>query len=148
MTILAGLLALAACKADAPETKTLPPNFTDAFPDMPMPPGGTVSAWSGSIDALQLTFRSTTPASDVAAVYRTEFGKPEWTLVSDTEKSDSSVVLLAEKANRSVWIRIEPEGKGSQIRMTGAVPGRDSLYEANKAAAAESTNTLVPRIVR
>lgn len=147
--VLGALLAVSACKPDAPEQKPLPPNFTEAFPDIPMPPGGVVSAWSGSLDALQLTFRSAAPAGEVASVYRAEFGKPGWTLVSDTEKPDSSVVLLAEKENRSVWIRIERADSGSWIRMAGAVPGRDSLYEANRAAAGDSANTLVPRpIVR
>jgi hypothetical protein len=115
---------------------------------MPMPPGGVVASWSGSVDALQLTFRSARPAGEIATVYRTEFGKPGWTLVSDTEKPDSTVVLLAEKENRSVWIRIAHAGSGSQIQMAGAVPGRDSLYEAERAAVRDTTNTMVPRTVR
>ena len=141
---LAAVLALAACGKDAPE-KPLPPNFTDAFPDVPIPPGGVVASWSGSIDALQLTFRSPRPARDVVDAYRTEFVKPGWTLVSDTETPDSTVVLLAEKAQRAVWIRIERADSGSRIMMTGVVPGRDSLYEATRRAVRDTTNTVVPR---
>ena len=142
--VLAAVLALAGCRDDAPE-KPLPPNFTDAFPDVPIPPGGIVQSWSGSVDALQLTFRSPTSPGGVAEAYRTEFVKPGWTLVSDTEKPDSSVVLLAEKDDRAVWIRIERADSGSRIMMTGVVPGRDSLYEATRRAVRDTTNTVVPR---
>jgi hypothetical protein len=142
--VLTALLALTACAEDAPR-KPLPPNFTDAFPDVPIPPGGTVASWSGSVDALQLTFRSPTPVTGVAEAYRTEFAKPGWTVLSDMQTPDGNVALLAEKDKRAVWIRIERGDSGSRIMMTGVVPGRDSVYEATRRAVRDTTNTVVPR---
>jgi hypothetical protein len=141
------LLALVGCEQDAPE-QPRPPSVLEAFPELPMPPASTLESRSGSIDVLQLVFRSTASREEVVGGYRSAFGQPGWRIVSDTRNPDSSVVMLAEKNDRAVWVRVEEAEAGSRIMLTGGVPGRDSVYEAGRSAARDSTNTLVPRIVR
>ena len=143
--LIAALGALAGCDRDAPPAPPEPPSFSEAFPAVTIPAGAKLVSRTGSVDALQLTLTTTAAAEQLADVYRDDFSKPGWKLVSDTRGPDSTVVLLGENGPHSIWVRITPTPSGAALQLTGVVPERDSAYQAIRRAVRDTTNTVVPR---
>ena len=107
---------LAACEK-APKTVSL----HEAMPYVPLPPEPTFLQKSGGPDALQITVRSPAAADAVAAYYRAVLKRNGWHLVSDQKDKDGATVLFAEKKGPPLWIRVQQDGKGSLVQLSGAV---------------------------
>lgn len=144
MVLIAGLLAVSACEPAPPPAEDLP-EFSEAFPDLPLPAGGKVVSRHGSRDALQVVIDVASPADAVAGLYRTNLSGESWRLVSDTKDSTGAVVLYAE-GRKPLWIRIAAlDPATTRVELSGAVPGRDTTYVRRREAASDTINTMRSR---
>lgn len=141
--LLAGLLALGACRDDKPKQATV----GETMPNLPLPPSAEFISKSGSADALQLVFQSPATAENVVRYYRDAFSHGAWKLLSDTRQADSTVVLYAEQLGHPMWVRVKPTGPTARVELMGAIPGGDSAYARAARAAHDSSNTMktIPR---
>jgi hypothetical protein len=131
VVLAAGLaVGLAACGDKAPKTASL----HDAMPFVPLPPGATFVQRSGGPDALQITVRSPSKADEVAAYYRGVLGKNGWKLVSDQKDQDGATVLFAEKKGPPLWVRVQPDGSGTLVQLSGAVVSKRDSAAAKPAS--------------
>jgi hypothetical protein len=121
------LLTLAACRDKVPE----PPEISDVFPLLPLPPQATVVSRRGGPDALQLTFTSAARATDVEKYYRGVLTRNGWRLVNDMRDRDGSVVLLAERDGPPLWVRIKStdDSIATTVELAGAVLADSSKRE-------------------
>jgi hypothetical protein len=141
---LAAMLALAACEP-APPPPVDPPEFGEAFQNLPLPENGQVVSRTGSQDALQIVVAVASPETAVTAMYREALSREPWRLVSDSRDSTGATVLYAE-GNRPLWVRIAAVPGGStRVELNGAAPGRDADYMRRREAAADTSNTMRPR---
>jgi hypothetical protein len=113
------VLALVACKDKSPQT----PKFSEALPNLPLPPNASVVSKSGGSDALQITLISSAKVKDVETYYRATLSKNGWRLVNDMRDRDGSVVLLAEQNGPPLWVRIKStdDSVATMVELAGAV---------------------------
>jgi hypothetical protein len=115
-------LLLLACGSEPREVK--PPEFGQAFANLPLPPNPELVSRSGSSDALQLTVHSTMDVAHLTDYYGQALSRNSWHLVSNIKNPDGSVVLYAEQKGPPLWVRIRPsERGGATVELTGAVVG-------------------------
>lgn len=147
LSLLAGAALVAACGDRSASDEETMPSVTDAFVSVMMPPNGSLVSRSGSTDALQIRFSTGVGADAVASFYRRQFENEGWRLVSDQTDSAGVVSMYVEwrEGGRPMWVRVTPEGNGTVVDLTGAVPAGDSAYVARRRAAADSANQLTPR---
>ena len=121
------MVALVACKDEAPR----PPQVSQVFPNLPIPPNATVVSQSGGADALQITLMSPVKASEVETYYRALLSKNGWRLVNDMRNQDGSVVLFAQQNGPPLWVRIKStdDSAATLVDLAGAV-----LPDTGKAA--------------
>ncbi|MFL5401561.1 MAG: hypothetical protein ACJ8BF_01960 [Gemmatimonadales bacterium] len=113
-------LFLLACGSEPRESQ--PPDFAKAFANLPLPPEPDFVSRSGSSDALQITFHSTSDVAQVAEYYRKALSRNNWRLVSNTKNPDGSVVLYAEQKGPPLWVRVSKSDRGgATVELTGAV---------------------------
>lgn len=125
------VLTLAACNNDDRPPK--PPDFAEAFPNLPLPPQAKLVSTSGGAGALQLTMTSAATVEQVLAYYKSVFGKKPWRLVNEAKGPGGGTVLLAEQNGRPLWVTIRRAGEVTQVELAGAVPaGADSGRSAPK----------------
>ena len=117
-------LTLVAC-GDKPPS---PPKLSQVFSRLPLPPKATFVSRSGGADAIQITLRTPLRADSVATYYRSTFKTDEWKLINDARDKDGAVVLLAQRKDRPLWVRVRPDsnGSGSLVDLAGAVVAGDS----------------------
>jgi hypothetical protein len=107
-----------------------PPEFTQAFANLPLPPNPEFVSRSGSADALQITLSTSMEQERVADYYRTMLTKGKWRLVSDLKNPDGSTALYAEQDGPPLWVRLSKlkDRPGTLVQLTGAVvPVKDSV---------------------
>jgi hypothetical protein len=123
--VLAGVLLLA-CGSEQSKPKV--PSLTQAFSNLPLPPNPEFVSQSGSVDALQITFRSPADQEKVAEYYRAVLTNGKWRLVSDLKNRDGSTTLYAEQDGPPLWVKIwkSTARPGTMVQLTGAVTPRDS----------------------
>jgi hypothetical protein len=114
-------LALVACGDKTPKTV----KFSDALPNLPLPPGASFVDRAGGADALQITMRSPASAETVTKYYREALKKGGWRLVNDSKDSDGATVLFAQRDGPPLWVRIRGAegGSGTLVELSGAVAG-------------------------
>jgi hypothetical protein len=117
-------VTLVAC-GDKPPS---PPKLSQVFSLLPLPPGATFVSRSGGADAIQITLRTPLRADSVAVYYRSTFKTNDWKLINDAKDKDGAVVLLAQRKDRPLWVRVRPDtsGSGSLVDLAGAVVAGDS----------------------
>ena len=117
---------LIGCKSEPRAPK--PPEFAEAFSNLPLPPTPELVSRSGGAGALQLTFRTPTETEKVANLYRDILSKGDWRLVSDVKNPDGSIALYAEQKGPPLWVRVwkATDGAGTMVQLTGAVIPKDS----------------------
>ena len=143
LLLAAGLLAIAACEPAPPIED--PPEFNEAFPNLPLPAGGEIVSRRGSRDALQLVIEAPAPQAELAEMYRTSLTREPWRLVSDTRDSSGTIVLYAE-GKSPLWVRISAASAGqTRVELNGAVPGRDTAYVRQRQTSSDTINTLRSR---
>jgi hypothetical protein len=113
------VLALVACKDREPQ----PPEFSDVFPLLPLPPNVTDVSHSSGTDALLIKLTSSAKARDVETYYRSVLTQNGWRLVNDMRERDGSVVLLAEQDGPPLWVRIKStdDSIATIVELAGAV---------------------------
>jgi len=123
--VLWGLLA---CGGSEPRNPK-PPEFTEAFSNLPLPPNAEFVSRTGGAGALQIVLRTQESDSAVANYYRTLLSEGSWRLVSDIKNRDGATVMYAEQDGPPLWVRIWPAGggAGTMIQLTGAALAKDSL---------------------
>ena len=120
------LLGLLACGSEARAPK--PPEFTEAFSNLPLPPHAEFVSRTGAAGALQIVLRTPEGDAEIANYYRTFLSEGNWRLVSDIKNRDGATVMYAEQDGPPLWVRIWPAGNGSgtMIQLTGAALAKDS----------------------
>lgn len=141
--VAAALLALSACRSE-PE-RVEPPSLGEALPSLPLPPGAKLISSGGSVDAAQLVLQTPAPAEGVAEYYRGAMSAPGWRLIGDTKDSTGAYTLYGEGPTRPMWVRVRTLGSGTEVTITGAVPGMDTTFARKQADTRDTTNTLMPR---
>jgi hypothetical protein len=123
------VLGLVACGGSEPRQPPKPPEFTEAFSNLPLPPDAKFVSRSGGAGALQIVLRTPESDSAMADYYRTLLSEGSWRLVSDIKNRDGATVMYAEQDGPPLWVRIWPagNGSGSMIQLTGAALAKDSL---------------------
>jgi hypothetical protein len=124
LLVAAGLLL--ACGSE--DSKPQLPSLNQAFSNLPLPPQAQFVSQSGSVDALQITFRTPADQERVVNYYRAILTKGKWRLVSDLRNRDGSTTFYAEQDGPPLWVRVW-RAKGSSdtmVQLTGAVTPRDS----------------------
>ena len=108
-----------ACTRDEPAKQ---PKVSEAFPELPVPPGGEAVSRSAGEDAVQLRFSSPVSPDTVALYYQTIFSKDPWRLMSDTKTADGGRVLLAQNKGTPLWVTIRKAdgASGSTVDLMGA----------------------------
>jgi hypothetical protein len=108
-----------ACTKDEPVKH---PKVFEAFPELPVPPGGEPVSQSAGEDAMQLRFTSPVSPDTVALYYQTLFSKAPWRLMSDTRTADGGRVLLAQNKGTPLWVTIRKGdgASGSTVDLMGA----------------------------
>ncbi|HUR93680.1 MAG TPA: hypothetical protein VMY76_03795 [Gemmatimonadales bacterium] len=112
-------LALGACGDKAPPTA----KFSDALPNLPLPPDARLVNRAGGPDALQVTVSSPANADMVEAYYRRIFKEGGWRLVNDAKDAEGATVLFAQRQGPPLWVRISKAdgGSGTLVELSGAV---------------------------
>jgi hypothetical protein len=115
-----------------------PPEFGDAFSNLPLPPNPEFVSKAGGAEALQITLR--TPANDsmVTNFYRGYLSQGNWRLISDIKGRDGVTALYAEHDGPPLWVRIWPatDRPGTMVQLTGAAVANDSAAAHKKADSA------------
>jgi hypothetical protein len=111
-------LALAAC-SDKPATA----KFSQALPNLPLPPQASFVGRAGGPDALQITVRSPASPDSVAMYYRQIFKRDNWRLVNEAKDAEGATVLFAAQNGPPLWVRIRnaEDGPGTVVELSGAV---------------------------
>ena len=141
--VAVALLALAACRSE-PE-RVEPPSLGEALPSLPLPPNAKLISSGGSADAAQLVLQTPAPVDGVAEYYRSAMSAPGWRLLGDTKDSAGAYTLYGEGPTRPMWVRVRSLGSGTEVTITGAVPGMDTTFARKQADTRDTTNTLMPR---
>lgn len=125
--IVAACLSLPACGSEQPRNPK-PPEFTEAFANLPLPPNAEFVSRTGGAGALQITLRSSDSAAQVTDYYRELLSAGGWRLVSDMKNPDGATSLYAEQDGPPLWVRIWPEKghPGTMVQLTGAALSKDS----------------------
>ena len=118
--------ALAACADKTPKSAQL----SEALPNLPLPPDPSFVQRSAGPDALQITVRSTASSEAVAAFYREVFKKGGWRLVNEAKDAEGATVLFAQRNGPPLWVRIQTDGHGSLVELSGAVVPRTDTTAA------------------
>jgi hypothetical protein len=128
-------LVLAAC-TDKPATV----KFSQALPNLPLPPQASFVGRAGGPDALQVTVRSPASADSVAMYYRRVFKANNWRLVNDAKDAEGATVLFAAQNGPPLWVRIQSaeDGRGSVVELSGAVVQGADRGAAMKPAGGDS----------
>jgi hypothetical protein len=128
--VLAGVVLLGGCRDRAPE----PPDMSEVFPSLPLPPGASFVSRSGGADALLITLRSPHPAKTVQGYYDDALSRNGWRVVSRTKGKDGGVVLLADQAGQPLWVRIRAaeDTSATLVELGGAVVSRADTAQATK----------------
>jgi hypothetical protein len=123
------VLGLLACGGSEPRQPPKPPEFTEAFSNLPLPPDAEFVSRTGGAGALQIVLRTPESDSAMANYYRTLLSEGNWRLVSDIKSRDGATVMYAEQDGPPLWVRIWPasNGSGTMIQLTGAALGKDSV---------------------
>src|SRR5919107_3555973 len=123
------VLGLQACGGSEPRKPPKPPEFTEAFSNLPLPPDAEFVSRTGGAGALQIVLRTPQSDSAMADYYRTLLSEGSWRLVSDIKNRDGATVMYAEQDGPPLWVRIWPaaNGSGAMIQLTGAALAKDSL---------------------
>jgi len=129
------LLSLLACGGSEPRGPK-PPEFAEAFSNLPLPPNAEFVSRTGGAGALQIVLRTRVGDSAVANYYRTVLSKGNWRLVSDIKSRDGATAMYAEQDGPPLWVRIWPAkgGAGTLVQLTGAALAKDSLAPRRKSA--------------
>ena len=143
LVVAAALLALSACGSDRDRVE--PPALGDALPSIPMPPNSKLISSGGGVDAAQLVINTSAPVEGVADFYRSHLSQSGWRLVSDTRDSAGVYTLYGEGPERPMWVRVRPIETGTEVTLTGAVPGMDTTFARKMTDTRDTTNTLTPR---
>ncbi len=124
--------ALAACADKAPK----PPKWSDALPNIPLPPQASFVSRSGGADALQITLHSSAAPDAVARYYRALFKTGNWKLVNDAKDAEGATVLLVQQKGPPLWVRIYPaaDDSGSTVELSGAVLSKTDSAGAKPAS--------------
>lgn len=129
-------LLLLACGSEQRNPK--PPEFTEAFSNLPLPPNPEFVSKAGGAGALQITLR--TPANDslVTNYYRGLLSQGNWRLISDIKGRDGVTALYAEHDGPPLWVRIWPatDRPGTMVQLTGAAVTKDSAAPHQKSDSA------------
>ena len=143
---LAAVLLLLFGLAGCGDRKPKPPELSEVFPNLPLPPNARFVSQAGGEDALKLTFRSNTDQEAVEAYYKGVFSGAGWRLVSRTKTGDGSIVLLGEQKGPPLWVRIGPTtGSGTTVvelsgaRTAGMKPGAPGATDSAPARPAPSS---------
>lgn len=125
-------ILLVACQAE--QRTPDPPELTEAFSTLPLPPDPELVSRSASTDALQLTVRTPADLPQVAKYYRATLSRGNWRLISDMQNADGSTALYAEQDGPPLWVRIwkATDQQGTMVQLTGAVVEGDSLRPQNR----------------
>jgi hypothetical protein len=120
-------LVLLACGSERPRNPK-PPEFSQAFSSVPLPPSPEFVSRSGGAGALQITLRTSASDSQVTNYYRESLSRGKWRLISDMKGRDGVTALYAEHDGPPLWVRIWPaaDGPGTMVQLTGAVLEKDS----------------------
>ena len=129
------VLGLLACGGSEPRQPPKPPEFTEAFSNLPLPPDAEFVSRTGGAGALQIVLRAPQSDSAMADYYRTLLSEGSWRLVSDIKNRDGATLMYAEQDGPPLWVRIWPagNGSGSMIQLTGAALAKDSLAHRHRA---------------
>jgi hypothetical protein len=132
--ITAACLALVACGSEQPRNPK-PPEFTEAFANLPLPPNAEFVSRSGGAGALQITLRSSDSVARVTDYYRELLSGGGWRLVSDMKNPDGATSLYAEQDGPPLWVRIWPANgrSGTMVQLTGAALAKDSARSQPRA---------------
>jgi hypothetical protein len=124
-------ITLLACGEKAPST----PKLSEVFSELPLPSKARFVSRSGGVDAIQITVRTPAAPDAVATYYRAVFKTDDWKLINDAKDKDGAVVLLAQRKNRPLWVRVRADdgGGGSLVDLAGAVVAGDSAKTAEPA---------------
>jgi hypothetical protein len=124
-------LVLLACGSEQPEPPK-PPEFTQAFSNLPLPPNAEFVSRGGGPEALQITLTTPVKEPDVSNYYRSVLTKGKWRLVSDIKGTDHVTVLYAEHDGPPLWVRIWPmnDSSGTMVQLTGAAIRKDSTGQS------------------
>lgn len=124
--LLAAGVVLTGCNSEPRAPK--PPEFSQAFSSLPLPPNPEFVSRAGGADALQITVRSPAEVTQVADFYRRILTQGNWRLVSDVKSADGSTALYAEQDGPPLWVRIwkTSDRPGTMVQLTGAVLPQDS----------------------
>ena len=128
------ILGLLACGGSEPRQPPKPPEFTEAFSNLPLPPDAKFVSRTGGAGALQIVLRTPDSDSAMAEYYRRLLSEGGWRLVSDIKNRDGATVMYAEQDGPPLWVRIWPadSGSGSMIQLTGAALAKDSLAQRQR----------------
>jgi hypothetical protein len=131
--LLAAGVVLTGCNSEPRAPR--PPEFTQAFSSLPLPPNPEFVSRAGGADALQITVRSSAEMTQVADFYRGVLTQGNWRLVSDIKNADGSTALYAEQDGPPLWVKIWQAGDrpGTMVQLTGAVIAQDSAKPPRKA---------------
>jgi hypothetical protein len=91
------ILGLPACGGSEPRKPPKPPEFTEAFSNLPLPPDAEFVSRSGGAGALQIVLRTPESDSVMAEYYRGLLSEGGWRLVSDIKNRDGATVMYAEQ---------------------------------------------------
>jgi hypothetical protein len=121
-------VTLVAC-GDKPPS---PPQMSDVFSRLPVPPQASFVSRSGGADALQITVRTPIRPDAIATYYRSVLKQDEWKLLNDTKDKSGAVLLFAQRRNRPLWVRVRLDRGtgGSLVDLAGAVVAEDSAKSA------------------
>jgi hypothetical protein len=121
------VVLLLACGSEKPRNPS-PPEFTQAFSNLPLPPDAEFVSRSGGAGALQILLRSPSGEAQLADYYRTLLSEGGWRLVSDIKGRDGVTAMYAEQDGPPLWVRIWPatDRKGTMVQLTGAALAKDS----------------------
>jgi hypothetical protein len=117
-------VALGACGEKPPSS----PKLSQVFTELPLPPRASFVSRSGGAEAIQITLRTPLRADSIAGYYRSTFKTGDWKLINDAKDKDGAVVLLVQRKDRPLWVRVRADssGSGSLVDLVGAVVAGDS----------------------
>ena len=88
---------------------------------VPVLPGATVVAATGTSEAVSTTLRSPATPDSAAAWYRRALLARGWRLVSDQKSADGSLTIHAERSGPPIWIIVHGRSGGSELQVIGAI---------------------------
>lgn len=100
----------------------------EAFPNVPLPPNGTIVRSQGTGDALELVMGSPSPDSSVADYYRQLLAKPPYRLINESVAGGVTTFYVESGNDRPLWVHVQADSLGgTTVRLVGtAAPKADS----------------------